>query len=100
MEICYVIRVAMEDDMEDQVFPSIDGSGSILRFTINHPFSSCRDYITNSCISYSWETLAFGLYFPGSPEMVLQCPKDYCCEKEINHSFCTVTKPPVFDQYN
>ena len=99
-EICYVIMVAMEGDIVDRIFDDVAGSGQFLHFKINHPFTSYTDKFTKSCVSYSWETLAFGLYFPDNPESVLQCRKDYCIEKKIDHSFCTATKPSVFNQYN
>ena len=105
-EICYVIIVAMEGDVDD-VFPSrfdeprfkqdglIDINGKLIDSTITpgfqimHPFAQC----TNTWVSYSWETLAFGLYFPDNPQMVLECPKEHCREREINHSFCDLTTP-------
>ena len=102
-EICYVIMVAMEGDV-DSIFPSmfgepcfkqnglIDINGKLINssiipgFQISHPFTRC----TNPWDNYSWETLAFGLYFPNNPLVVL----NGCCrEMEIGHSFCTSTKP-------
>ena len=100
-EICYVIMAAMEGDI-DHIFPGIYNEphnngklicGSIPSFKIKHPFTCSRNSQTNYWNNYSWETLAFALYFPDNPEMVLKCPKEYCREIETKHSFCTSKQP-------
>ena len=108
-EICHVIMTAMEGDVADEDFPSmydeprfqdnglIDRNGKLIDssitpgFQIMHPFT--QNYTKDYRVSYSWETLVFALYFPDSPQSVLECLKGDCKEKEINHAFCTKTKP-------
>jgi len=103
-EVCYVIIVVMEDDITEleyfQELPSvyneprfihnncIDEEGKVLNeetpsFRINHISSNS-----------TWETLAFGFYFPKDSQLSLQCSKDLCTEEKISHTFCTSTKPP------
>ena len=102
-EVCYVIIVAMAEDISDEYFkelPSvynkspfihngcIDKDGKIINeetpsFEINHIFSD-----------NTWETLAFGFYFP---EPHISLPKRQCTERTINHNtrICISTKPPA-----
>ena len=111
-EICYVIMVAMEGDV-DGVFPSmfgephfkqdglIDNNGKLIDssitpgFQIMHPFSNGYFSYMEYWDKYSWETLAFALYFPNNSQMVLECPEELCREREIHHSYyhCTSTQP-------
>ena len=102
-EICYIIMVAMEHDSVERDFPSIysepifqhkgliDNNGKLSDssitpdFKIKHPFTYSRNSEIPYWDNYSWETLAFALYFPDDPQMVLECPTKYCREKEIKH---------------
>ena len=104
LEVCYVIIVAMEEDITDdeelKELPSvhnkppfihngcIDEDGKVINeekpsFEISHIFSNTI-----------WDTLAFGFYFPRHSRLSLKCPKDFCKITEIEHEFCTSTKPP------
>jgi len=111
-EICYVIMAAMEGDV-DGTYPSmfveprfkhnnlIDENGKLIScstppgFQINHPFSGYHDLVTNSWVNYSWETLAFGFYFPDNFQMALELPRHLCREEGIPHStrICTSKQP-------
>ena len=111
-EICYVIMVAMEGDIDD-IFPSIYGEprfkhnglidnngklsgSSIPDLKIKHPFTcSWFDYM-KLWEKYSWEILVFALYFPDDPQMVLECPREHCREKEIKHSSPCLSKQPTY----
>ena len=105
LEVCYVIIVAMTEDITDdedlKEMPSvhnkppfihngcIDENGKLIDeettpgFAINHIFSNTI-----------WETLAFGFYFPRHSHLHLKCPKDLCKIEDISHTYCTSTKPP------
>ena len=102
-EVCYVIIVAMADDntikslkempsvYDEECFlhnGCIDEDGKLINeetpsFAIKHIFSES-----------TWETLVFGFYFPKHSYLSLQCPKGFCEEKKIGHTYCISKKPP------
>ena len=103
-EICHVIMVAMEDDV-NAISPSMYGEPRFKQdgfidqnrkindlshppgFQITHPFTKYWGYYC------SWETLAFALYFPDNSQKNLECPNSSCKERKIGHTYCTSTQP-------
>ena len=106
-EICYVIIVVMTEDLGNETIrelPSIfyepcldhngciDEDGKLINdgspsFKLKHPFDGDN-----------WESMAFAFYFPSSDDR-LRLKKKLGREVEVDHTFCTSTRPrrPPYD---
>ena len=103
-EICYVVIVCTdahtlpEDEFlkmwEDHIKYTEDGriKSVNLEVVIRNGIYEVRSMQSPSK-KYSWDTYAFGLYFPNE-EKPLNCPKSEKFKRsKIDHTFCTKTQP-------
>ena len=114
-EICYVVMVVMEEDLQNSDIGTLQGmnrepkfghnncideNGKIINnpqiyFNVSHPFcntfKSHPFYYINR-VHHCWESLAFAFYFPNQSQF-LQCPKALVMETLVEHPRC-IPKPP------